>query len=747
MYPTPRSDVRQRVALLFSQRSRDLYAAEAVERGETYTFSDAWGQPKTWLKGEYAYLSPNAASAVLNRCNIKHDWVEEEELDDEALPEYWAVLVPNAGHLRAATIRRLEAWLRQTEGRLIVTGRTNLPPELLGLIKRDDLPVSGYTGWRWLPGSPFGDRQAWEDCYITGYRGHTAARVEPALGSKVLAEMVELTGDLSSTASVTQRPLGPAIVVGERTVYVANQMLELLGGAMQGHLNVEAIRGWSNPTHWGDRLAYFLRGLLLEVGLEPLWETRLRSFGAYDGAFSFRQDVHGQQQFAFLDYETQNLVPASFDLEEPTVAEYTTPEQAREWARRTSGYSFIEQGLHNDAVTGDPPWAVRGPGLHEHIKTAEESLGYPIYTCGRHGGGHLHPETLDAMDYLYAHNDRILGLCTFSFYHMIEYGVRNPDVVVKGRNVTYATNPVPTIATPGFWFPYHAAVTTDNDWRLLRGWDRTHDYDCGYDLVDTIFGGHTARASGVVDQLENPVYSLQYHPEHARNPAQNDGMGTLPYLQYALSLAERLNLWIANERQLYERMSDYQDLAFRVEDDGSVVVHNPTSRVIEGLALERTLPFGSVWDGADELVHVVGGRTVTLPPLAPGQRKTIRFEAHRTGSTMVVQPGHKGLIVLDARHCQETEETRLRVKVCREQQLRVEGVKPEGSYQVRVDAGPARIAKPETVRSTASKLSAQPREGVSTANAASSSLVFLRVSVSGEQNRFVERTISITPLP
>ena len=50
---------------------------------------------------------------------------------------------------------------------------------------------------------------------------------------------------------------------------------------LQAHLNVEAVRHWANPTHWGDTLLFFLRRLLLEPGLEPLWQTRLRSFGEW----------------------------------------------------------------------------------------------------------------------------------------------------------------------------------------------------------------------------------------------------------------------------------------------------------------------------------------------------------------------------------------------------------------------------------------------------------------------------------
>ena len=49
------------IAVLFSEKSRAAYAAEAHAREETYTFTDAWGMPRTWLKGEYAYLAPNAA--------------------------------------------------------------------------------------------------------------------------------------------------------------------------------------------------------------------------------------------------------------------------------------------------------------------------------------------------------------------------------------------------------------------------------------------------------------------------------------------------------------------------------------------------------------------------------------------------------------------------------------------------------------------------------------------------------------
>src|SRR5437667_8680571 len=114
----------QDVAVLFTRRSRDAYAAEATARGETYTFTDAWGRPRTWLKGEFAYLAPNAASVLLARCNLKHDVVEETDLTDERLGGYRAVLVPNAAHLPGEGHTRLARRARGGQSRPAGAGAT-----------------------------------------------------------------------------------------------------------------------------------------------------------------------------------------------------------------------------------------------------------------------------------------------------------------------------------------------------------------------------------------------------------------------------------------------------------------------------------------------------------------------------------------------------------------------------------------------------------------------------------------------
>src|SRR5437868_6717659 len=198
------------IAVLFSEKSRAAYAAEAQARKETYTFTDAWGMPRTWLKSEYAYLAPNAARLLLSRCNLKHDLIEETALTEQKLGGLRALVIPNAGHLAPQTIARIEKWMAGGDRRLVVTGKTNLPPALLGLKSSMPAAVAGFTGWRWLPGSPFAN-DAWEKLYVSSFRGFTIQKVEPAAGSRVLADLVELAGDVESAATATVSERGPAI--------------------------------------------------------------------------------------------------------------------------------------------------------------------------------------------------------------------------------------------------------------------------------------------------------------------------------------------------------------------------------------------------------------------------------------------------------------------------------------------------------------------------------------------------------
>ena len=72
----------------------------------------------------------------------------------------------------------------------------------------------------------------------------------------------------------------------------------------------------------------------------------------------------------------------------------------------------------------------------------------------------------------------------------------------------------------------------------------------------------------------------------------------------------------------------YEGLGFDVRDGGrEVTISNPTDRRIAAMMIEQRLPFGSVWLGDEELIHVAGGSFVTIPPLEPGAVLTLRFAA------------------------------------------------------------------------------------------------------------------------
>src|SRR3954462_8291684 len=128
-YGTMPTEIRATTAVLFSERSRLRAIEEARRVGATYQFTNARGQLPQWLKGEHAYLAPYAVRAFLDRCNVKHDLVAEEELCAD-LAAYQLIFVPNAAALADETIRAIETWLDRPGRFLVVTGKTNLPASL-----------------------------------------------------------------------------------------------------------------------------------------------------------------------------------------------------------------------------------------------------------------------------------------------------------------------------------------------------------------------------------------------------------------------------------------------------------------------------------------------------------------------------------------------------------------------------------------------------------------------------------------
>jgi hypothetical protein len=694
------------VAILFSERSRRHYVNEALEAGEVYSFVSASGKPRRWLKGDYAYLAPAAVSTFLNRCNVKHDLVREAALE-KALPHVHTLFIANGGQLTEGSVRAVRDWLREPSHRLVVSGRTNLPPDLLGLATLSTVRPAGFTGWRWTEASPFADRTAWPEYHPTGARGWHCQEAISGPGAEVLAELWEFDGDMTTEASATKRRLGDGIVRTSQTVYTANEVFEFLGASLQAHINVEGIRAWHEPVHWADRIAFFLWEMLRDWH-PVLAEYRLRTFGSHHGVLSIRHDVDGSADLSMLEFEARNAVPATYHILDPVIsADSTTREQAETWVRATARYDFIEPGLHNDSG-GEHEYIV-GTGLYEHVRASERHLGIRITNCGRHNAYHVQPETLDAMDYLYERSPHTLGMCSFSFYGMIEYGLSRLEGQVAPGDISYNTDTSVTIATNGFWFPFHPVLTAVEEYRLLRGWDITHEYDSDFELIDAIYSDtysleprpqprakprnppwvftgpdDSARTAGAFD---TGVYTIQFHPLYARDPTLNGGRGTLPYLTYAVSEADRREFWIANKSMLHERMRDYEDVRFRVEDGSTVVLDNPTARQIEGLMVERQRPFAAASDGRLIYTHVVGRQYLTVPPLEPGESVTLRMLDEAPPYPMVSQPNSRGFQVVNAFHDAAAGRSIVELEVIGRRGLLVSNVRPGAEYCLAVHSG------------------------------------------------------------
>ena len=714
------------IAILWSENTRKTNAEKAIQAEATYKFTDAWGNRKTWLQGQHAYLAPSTLSTALNRFNLKHDFIDDAQLES-TLAHYDTLFLPSARWLTDAGIAAIEGWLQTEDHFLCVSGPTNLPPALLGLEALEIIQPAGYTAWQWSDESHFGDQTKWETHYVSGYKGYATCQVTPAADSTVLAEQFEVRGDLTSAETATFPSLGPAIVQTPQTLFVANALFEYLGGVFQAHLNNEDVRQWFNVPHWSETLLYQFQETLRQCGLGRLWDVRLRPFGSYDGAMNIRHDPDMSSDYTMLHYQGEHLIPASWVLlDEAFSGDSTTRERDEGWVREVSKYGFIEAGLHNDSADpiimeggGSAPKWMMGANLHHHIAESQKNLGITLYTGGRHGGYSVYPEMIDAMDYLYQKMPHFLGLGTFCFHFIVEYGTPTPGFEMGGRPLTYVTNNYPTIAIPGFWFPLHGVVSTIEASYQLRGWDVTHEYDTAPDLVDWVLERYNSKDNDPTTQLPDGVYQFQYHPLFTSDPDYNNGRGTFDWMCYAIRRAERLNLWQASQKMIYKRMQDFEDLEFRVNSEaGTIQVHNPTDRRIAELMVESKQPVGApessgpgaLGDGGPDdasddsdlasfsslrldtahatpryLAHIVQNRYFTLPELTANQSLTVTLEAGEATHPFVAQANNKGLQFINAIFNPETQVLSLEIQVIRKQGLVVQNLRPNTAIQVVVD--------------------------------------------------------------
>ncbi|MFZ5769361.1 MAG: hypothetical protein ACOY3F_11835 [Bacillota bacterium] len=567
------------VAVLYSDSSRLWWAARAKESGLTYAFVDAEGRKRIWVKGSYAYLAPFGAGACLNRLGITHRMVCEEQTWQGELDRYRILFIPNAPALAARTVQAVGSWLRGDPDRLLV--------------------VSGYTPQLWAMLGLKGDLQflrkdefvSWSACdkesrgrswCPVGAPGYPWVRPSGRVAGDVL---LKLQATRASGDDVVHEFLGPGVLCLPQAIIFTASVFEYLGALIQSHVQIEPVRlRCPDAFHHGDQVVSCLRALLLRYrcGREILRQG-LCPFGSYDGVVSLRHDVDLSADTSMLEWEVANSVPATYMILDPCVSgDATTDIQARLWVLKCqSAPEILEPSLHNDTLNGWPPRMMTGQGLAQHIALAQARLGFTVETLGRHGGYWVYPEVLDAIKFASEQFPQLLGGGVFSFYYTLEYG--NPLLLEGNRWLSYKTATHPTIATSGFWFPFKPAVCYIDEHHQIRYWDVTHEADCTAETLDEVFRSPEPLL-GEVAELANPVFSLQFHPCFTRfRPADREG--NLDSVKRAVEHAVDRNLWLANQRMLFQRMIEWEWLSVRRTSGGRWQVANAGHRAVDFLVM------------------------------------------------------------------------------------------------------------------------------------------------------------------
>jgi hypothetical protein len=687
---SPAQSLRQSVAVLFSESTLAANREEAQKSGAVYTFQGADGEEHEWLKGWYAYLAPAGTSTFLNRCNIKHDVISERDIREGCLSEYQTLFLSSCGSVDEEAIQRITSWLEE-EGPdrfLVISGSTNLPPALIGMADCETLVPTGHTGWTITATVADQPIHRWRDqILVSGYHGHPVLRGTAASSSRVLGRLWQ-AGESPDGHESGDIQLGDGIVLTDRTLLFANPVFEFIGGGIQAQMNVDALRDRVDPSHLLDEVGAAVRRALDEATAGRLFSHQLRSFGTYRGMVVFRHDTDVSPgdavDLSMLDWQIANHVPATYVVLDPVVSpEHTTESASQTWIAACRQSNLIEVGLHNDGFTGQPPIYVAGREMYEHFRDGDQRLGIESRTAGRHYGFHRHPETLDAMDYLYDHSPGLLGLCTFSVLQVIEYSQTNTGASWLGQPVTYSTryraDNWTSGAVPGWWFPFHPVITTTTQHRSLRGWDSTKESECDFDRIDDLFRKTT---------LPNGVFTVQYHPQDAIKPSQDRPRGSLPHVQYLALSADRHGYGVATKQEVYETLNAYEAARFRVGADGaSILTGNTGEETLTGLMATLPGPVGRVDGDGFSCIHIVDESTFTLPSLPAGAVVALRPSSDAGSTPLISQSNSRELAILEAVQAHESGEIAVELRAVAHSYLTIVHLAPEQSYRVRISGG------------------------------------------------------------
>ena len=550
--------LRSNVGILFSENTRERYIEEARQNQQIYKFAGARGLVH-WLKGEYAYLAPNAVANLLRRMNLKFDFLLEDVLGQKDLDAYQVLILANCGYLQERTKKYLENWLEDKNNFLIVSGRTNLAIGVLGLKRIVSYQPLGYTGFR-LNG----------DYFVTSARGYHINLVEAEEAAEEVTRLFEFRGDLTNATTAIKIDLNsPAVVTTSQTIYFGPQIFEYIGGLLQPQSNPLPIMNWHNNKYYFiDYLVKVIFDLLKKYLPGHIFETRLKIWGRHPGVLCIRHDTDKSRDLTFYNYELQNQIPATFAI--------LLDKNRKFWLKKTSNNNIFEGSFHyytnrfsrfTRSITGHRPSVTR-KGLYRQVRIANTFFKIPITTCQRHAANFYYPEIIEAMDYLYQRCPRVSGMGSMFRYTAYRYGQERID-----GEVSFTVSP-PDISV-SFWFPFKMAVSSVENYNILKGWDITHMLEPDSYQIDNIMN---------TEILENPVFTVGFHP-HAVNKISTDGRKIWKNFLYVIEKAKERNYWFANCKMVFERMNDWDQIKFRIGSK-KISLFNPTDREIRDLWIE-----------------------------------------------------------------------------------------------------------------------------------------------------------------
>ena len=572
---------RRSIAVLFSEATRAELAAHATRSGGLYRCRAARGRIE-WVVGSRAYLAPYGVLGALRRLGLPADLIGEVDVRGGGLDAYGGLVVADAAYLPPDLANIITAWLRGRSHSMIAAGACPGLDGALGVRRLRRVQVDGVVG------VDIGR----ERVPIAG-PGAEIDHVEPGDDAKAVGRICMMRPwrtEPDNAATIT--PLHAAVVT-ERSLYLAVPIFEHLGGALQGHVDVEALRdvfarrglaGLEDGVRW---LAELMDGVLPAVP----WQVRIPPWGHHAAALVVRHDTDHSRDAAHLDYEVRERIPATYAVLPDANRQYWLdrlrphPHLEAAFHYRTNVESRLGKLLRRAKGYVPDPGAVSGRGLVRQTAAAR-SLGIPIGTLHRHASFFFYPESVAGLDAVAQEFPDVVGTGSMFRWTLYRYGDAPFSQAVT---VLHPETSVP------FWMPFKPVVAARDGHTIVRAWESTHLIEPDPPMLRRVFAHADAMPGG--------AYVVGYHPAHATAPTFTPD-GNFPWFASCIAEARRRDWWLATCHDLYTRLTGWEQLAVAVDTRG-VRVENRSPQVFRDLVVSTAAgssPMGDLLPGGDRVL-------------------------------------------------------------------------------------------------------------------------------------------------